>query len=75
MNSYFIVQAATKKKTLYVFYGEQHVGSLSIEANHHKQFAYDADWLNSNGVFSLSCSLPLMKSPQPFDVSYTRVFT
>lgn len=59
-----------KTKTLTVFYGEKQVGTLSIEANHQYQFVYDENWLNSDGAFALSCSLPLIKSPLSSDVSY-----
>ncbi len=58
------------EKILYVFYGELRVGTLSIEANHQYQFAYDSQWLQSDSAFALSCSLPLSDSPLPHDVSY-----
>jgi len=59
-----------KSKTLFVFYDEIRVGTLSIEANHQYQFSYDMHWLNSDSAFALSCSMPLSESPLPHDVSY-----
>jgi serine/threonine-protein kinase HipA len=59
-----------KTKTLYVFYGEVRVGTLSVEANHQYRFAYDTQWLSSDTVFALSCSLPLSESLLPYDASY-----
>lgn len=59
-----------KNTVLYVFYGEQLVGKLSIKTNHLYQFSYDQQWLSSNNTFALSCSLPLSDQPLDHDVSY-----
>ena len=62
-------------KTLYVFYNDEQVGTLTVEQNNQYSFIYDKCWLGSDNAFALSCSLPLPNGSSanealPSDASY-----
>lgn len=58
-------------KTLYVYYKDEQLGTLSVEESNQYVFCYNKQWLKSDTAFSISCSLPLIEGRQSHQASYT----